>query len=773
MIRYRALIIILLIFTNFHDAISQYKTYIISGYVKDAGSGEDLIGATVAASGNKVTVTNGYGFFSISEVADSVTLIVSYLGYKTQTLRYNITQNMQVVIDLQQLSAQIQEIEVRGDSYREQVKATQMSMTSITSKDAKLIPAFLGEVDLLKVLQLKPGIQSSSEGFSGIYVRGGGADQNLFLLDEAIVYNPSHLFGFFSVFNSDAVKNIDLYKGGFPAQYGGRLSSIVDVKMNEGNKYKYGGTAGIGLISSRLMLEGPIVKNKGSFIIAGRRTYADVFTRLINDMNKDSPRYNPIPDYYFYDFNIKINYEITPRNRLFLGSYYGNDVFDFQRNRINANFYWGNRTTSLRWNHIFGPKMFSNLSFTYSRYEIELNNKFFEIEFTLGNYLNNYGLKYDIEYVLSSKNTLKFGLQALTYQYTLGSIDAQSSTQNINFIDAKNLFFQEYAVYVSDDVELTTRLKVNLGLRMSGFHNFVDGKWHTANLEPRAQARYMLTENFSLKASYTRMYQYLLLVSNSGQLLPNDFWYPSTKNVLPQYADQAATGYNIVFGNGKYLFTNEYFYKWLAHQLDVKSGVTPFANDDIESSFAFGKGWAYGAEFYIEKKEGRFKGWIGYTLAWNWRQFPDIDNNTPYFARSDRRHDISIVLTYDITKRLTLSAIWVYGSGNAVTLPTGRYLLGDLNGTNPLIVPDYPSNRGNYRLAPYHRMDVALVYKFTHKWGNSDLTFSLFNLYNRRNAFYIYIDEIKEDNAAFPTGFTAKQVSLFPLLPGISYNIKF
>ncbi|MFK7921603.1 MAG: carboxypeptidase-like regulatory domain-containing protein [Bacteroidia bacterium] len=758
------------------------QSYTISGYVRVGESGESLIAATVAAPGlKKGTYTNEYGFYSLTLPAgtDSVKIVYSYAGYDRVNKTLLLTED--IVINVELFTASLDAVEIVANSYSEQIKSTEMSIERISVLEAKKIPALFGEVDIIKTLQLKPGISSGSEGTSGIFVRGGGTDQNLVLLDGTTLYNPSHLFGFFSTFNPDAVKDVKLYKGGFPGQYGGRLSSVIDVRMNEGNRKKFSGSGGVGLISSRLTLEGPLVKDKGSFMVAGRRTYVDIFTRLLNDVQEDNPDWNQIPDYFFYDFNAKANYNISDKDQIFLSGYIGRDIFGFSDDNFNFDFRWGNANATLRWNHLFTPKLFLNTSASFSDYEYVISNKFDIFSFELGSKITDGSIKSEFTWLPNNKHTVRFGASTIFHNFTVGRLNAGASDSTFSFGAGEKYRAQEFGVYVGDDWEVSTLLKVNVGLRASGFLH-EDGTFY-ANLEPRASARLLLGENVSIKASYARMVQYLHLVANSGNTLPTDVWYPSNARVSPQGSDQIALGVTFSLGD-MFLVSNEVYYKWLQNAIDFKNGANLFVNTDLDSEFVFGRGWAYGNEFYIEKKKGKLTGWVGYTYSWSWRQFDGVDtqgevvvdnvlnDGKQFHPRNDRRHDVSVVAMYEINKRFTLSASWEYRSGDAITLAYGRfYLFGPDVITIPQTVPDY-TERNGFRMPAYHRMDVGLVINFFPKWGNSDLTISAYNAYNRRNPYFIYPEEVTNDDGV-TTGFQAQQVALFPVIPSITYNFKF
>ena len=761
------------------------ERFTISGTISDAENGETLIGATVfVAEAGTGTTTNEYGFYSITlEGGDSVRVEFSYVGFQSEVRTLFLNEDQILNIELG-TGVQLEEVVVKANSYQEQLNSTEMSVEVITTKEAKLVPVLLGESDIIKTIQLKPGIPSGAEGTTGLYVRGGGTDQNLIVLDEAIVYNANHLFGFFSTFNTDAVKDLKLYKGGYPAQYGGRLSSVIDVKLKEGNNKKFSGTGGVGLIASRLTLEGPIQKGKSSFIVSGRRTYFDLITRGINNANSDNEDFTQIPDYFFYDLNTKVNFQLSEKDRLYLSGYFGRDVFGFNSDFFNFRFDWGNATGTARWNHVFNPKLFSNTTFTYSDYQYNITNEVTSFSFEIGSKIKDANLKTDFYYAINNAHTLRFGIGGTYHQFEVGRLQAGSDDGEISFSAGQDFDGIEYGAYVADEWEVNDRLKINPGLRVSGFTN--DGKTYL-NLEPRVSGKYSLSDRLTAKASYARMNQYLHLISSSGIALPTDVWYPSTAGIAPQRSDQVAAGWSLLLGD-QFFVTNEYWYKWLDNQLDFIDGAELFANDELEDEFAIGKGYSYGAELSIEKKEGKLTGWIGYTLSITRRgEFRPIDplaqfsEGLAYFSpRYDRRHDVSIVAAYEINRRFTATAAWVYGSGDLTWLPPGRFTYQDIYGANfEAVVPVF-ENRNNVRLAPYHRLDLGLVIKFFPKWGESDLTLNVVNAYDRRNAFFIFLEpEFREatdqDGTVFevPERIAAKQVSLFPILPSITWNFSF
>lgn len=762
---------------------SQQK-FTVSGKITDGDNGETLIGATAFAPAlGEGASTNEYGFYSLTLPAgDSVRLEFSYVGFGNEVRTVFLDRNLTLNVEMGS-GVQLTEVVVKANSYREQIQSTEMSVETINMRDVKAVPVLLGESDIIKTLQLKPGIPSGAEGTTGLFVRGGGADQNLIVLDEALVYNANHLFGFFSTFNSDAVKDVKLYKGGFPAQYGGRLSSVIDVKLKEGNNKEFAGQGGLGLIASRLTLEGPIQKDKSSFMISGRRTYFDLITGQVNKANEGKENFNPIPDYYFYDLNAKLNFELGPKDRLFLSGYFGRDVFGFDGDFFDFGFFWGNATATARWNHTFAPRLFSNTTFTFSDYQYSIENVLNDFSFELGSNIRDLNLKTDFFYTPSSKHTVRFGANATYHIFTVGRLKAGSDSGEVAFNAGQDFDGVEMGVYVSDEWKPSDRFALNAGLRLSGFTN--EGAFYTG-LEPRLAAVYNVTDLFSVKASYARMFQYLHLVANSGVSLPTDVWYPSTERVKPQRSDQVAAGVSFAVGDW-FMVTNEYYYKWLDNQLDFVDGAELFVNDDLEGEFAIGKGYAYGLELQIEKTTGRLTGWIGYTLARIRRgDFVPIDpdaifgEGSAYFSpRFDRRHDISVVAVYEISRRWQVSATWIYGSGDLYWLPPGRFSFQDVQGAQfQALVPVY-QNRNNYRLIPFHRLDLGVTYRFFPKWGESDLSLSVINAYDRRNAFFIYLEpQFQEVDAGgttiqIPEKIAARQVSLFPILPSLTYNFKF
>lgn len=760
------------------------QEYTLSGTITDLANGETLIGASVKIPAlGSGTVTNEYGFYSLTlPGGDSLEIEFSYVGFQSERRIIFLTADQRIDVELNS-GVRLEEVVVEAYSFREQLKSTEMSVAEINTKEAKLLPLLLGESDILKALQLKPGIPSGAEGTTGIFVRGGGNDQNLILLDEAAVYNANHLFGFFSTFNTDAVKDLKIFKGGFPSQYGGRLSSVIDVKLKEGNNKKFSGSGGLGLIASRLTLEGPIKKGKSSFIVSGRRTYVDLFTRAINRSNAGNEDFDKIPNYFFYDLNTKFNFQLNDKDRLFFSGYFGRDVFGLDDDFFDFDFDWGNVTGTLRWNHIFNPRLFVNTTLTFSDYQYNIQNKITGFSFKVGSNIKDASFKSDFFYNLTPRHTLRFGGQAVHHWFSVGRLNGGSDDGQVRFAAGEDFTALEFAAYLGDDISVSEQLKISAGIRFSGFNNA--GKTYFAP-EPRFSGSLTLSDRWALKASYARMFQYLHLIANAGVALPTDVWYPSTGKVKPQRSDQLAAGVSYILGK-KFLLTWETYYKWLDNQIEFVDGAQLFANDRLEEEFAIGRGRAYGMELSVEKKEGRLTGWIGYTLAFVRRgDFVPLDPGDQFVQQGyfspiyDRRHDLSVVGFFEISRRLSFSATFVYGSGDLRWLPTGRFTFQDVYGsTFEPIVPHF-QDRNNYRIPPYHRLDLGLIIKFFPKWGDSDLTINIINVYDRRNTFFIYLEpqfsKTEDGNGntiQLPERIAAKRVSLFPILPSITWNFKF
>lgn len=778
--------LLLPVFLSFSIAVFA-QNLTISGYVKDARSGEDLIGATVFLQElpGKGTTTNQYGFYSITVSPGDYTLVVMYLGFQTVEVPLPLNRDVRVNINLESEASMLQEITVKAERANEQVMSTQMSMTELSTEEIKALPALMGEVDILRTIQLLPGVMSAGEGNTGLYVRGGGPDQNLILLDEAVVYNPGHLFGFFSVFNADAIKNTTLYKGGMPAQYGGRLSSVVDISMKDGNNRHFAAEGGIGLISSRLTLEGPIVKEKASYMVSARRTYVDVLLRpFTKGTNLEGNAY------YFYDLNAKVNYRFSDKDRLYLSGYFGRDVFSFSGSsgNFNINIPWGNATMTARWNHLFSNKLFLNTSVIYNNYDFATEATQGEFNFKVSSRIEDINLKSDLDYFAGAGTRMRFGAN-YTF-HTLSPLTASAFGEDNFSLETGGLepkYAHEAALYGQVETDLTDRLRITAGLRLSGFQqvgpytfteqdsrgNVVDSTvygWgkpvaNYGGLEPRASFRYLVDEQSSFKAAFTRTLQYLHLVSNTNSTLPTDVWVPSSKRVAPQIAYQYSVGYFRNFRNDMFESSIELYYKDMQGQIEFEDGYIPMLNAETERSFVFGRGYSYGAEFFLKKRTGKLNGWIGYTWSLTERVFDDINDGNPFPAQYDRRHDLSMVAIYNLTPRWTFSSTFVYGTGNAFTMPESWYLIeGNL-------VANY-GPRNSFRMAPYHRLDLSatLKGKETNRFS-SDWVFSVYNVYNRMNPYFIYFEESGSSSGA-DLGLTARQVSLFPIIPTITWNFK-
>ncbi len=754
--------------------------YSVSGHVKDASTGEELIGAAVVLEEiGKGSVTNVYGYYSISMPPGFYQLKFSYVGYKPSVRAINLNKDQVINIELQESIHELDEVTISAEGPQANVRKPDMSVTKLQIKSIKRIPTLMGEVDVIKAIQLLPGVQASSEGGSGFSVRGGNPDQNLILLDEATVYNASHLMGFFSVFNNDAVKDVKLYKGDIPAEYGGRLSSLLDVRMKDGNMKKFSGSGGIGTISSRLTLEGPIVKDQTSFLIAGRRTYADV---VFLPFAKDEDVRNS--SMYFYDMNAKVNHIFNEKNRLFASAYMGRDVFG----NVFAKMAFGNQTYSLRWNHLFSAKLFSNFTLIHSRYDYELGTPEGEVNsFSWKSRMKDYSAKADLNYYFSPEHTIKFGLISTFHDFEPGGARGLGEEAIFTeFILPSNYAF-ENGVYVSAESSLGDRLSLKYGLRYSSFHNtgpatvynydenyqpidstvYKSGNFfnHFGGLEPRIAGSFMLNEWSSLKASYSRTRQYVHLAQNSTAGTPLDIWFPSSPNVNPQISDQVAVGYFRNLLGDRLEGSIEAYYKKMDNAIDFRDHAQLLLNPYMEGEIRVGEGTSYGLEFLLRKSAGNLNGWISYTLSKTERIVPEINNGNAYTAPYDKPHDLAIVLNYEITKRIWVSANWVYSSGLPVTFPTGRFeYMGN-------IAPVY-SNRNAYRMPDYHRLDLSISLagkdKPNSKWG-WDLNLSAYNAYARKNAWTINFVQDEKN----PSITHAEMTYLFSIIPALTFNFHF
>jgi hypothetical protein len=777
----------LLFITNI--AIAQEK-FTVSGHIKDAANGEGLIGATVQVQGQAIgAATNEYGFYSLTLPKGNYSLVYTYIGFVAQTKEVVLQSNQKIEIQLVGEQVMMDEVVITATKPDNNVKSMEMGVSKLDIKTIKAIPALFGEVDVVRSIQLLPGVSTVGEGASGFNVRGGGVDHNLILLDEAPVYNSSHLFGFFSVFNPDAVKDIKLVKGGIPAQYGGRLASLLDVRLKEGNSKRFGVSGGVGTIFSRLAIEGPIVKDKGSFIVAGRRSYADIFLKLSSDEGLKNSQL------YFYDLTAKANYTINDRNRVFLSAYFGKDNFKFAGDD-DASFMmnWGNTTGTLRWNHLFNDRLFSNVSAIYSDYNYSLGVPKGSQAFEWVSRIINYNAKADFTYYLNSNNTITFGGGALLYRFHPGEWKPLTENSIFTNITVPHKQAVEYAAYIDNEQSFGPKFSMQYGLRYSAYNYLgsqtvydyegTTGERKTPvnpreydrrqsiklynNLEPRFSLRYSLNEQSSIKASYNRMAQYVHLISNSTAASPLDVWSPTTNNIKPEIADQVAVGYFRNFKDNMFETSVEAFYKTMTNQIDYINGADLLLNEQLEADLLYGKGRAYGVELYVKKNVGRLNGWVSYTLSRSERQIDGLNNNKYYPNKYDKTHILSVVGIYQLSRRLSFSSNFSYSTGVATTFPNGRY---EWNG---LTVPHNTDNsRNNYRVPAYNRLDIGATLDNKKKPGQrfeGQWVFSIYNVYSRRNPFTVYFRQ-NEDN---PNKTEAVRLSIFgSLIPSVAYNFKF
>ncbi|MCE7064552.1 TonB-dependent receptor [Dyadobacter sp. CY326] len=770
----------------------------ISGFVREQGSLELLPGVNVYLQNYSTgTATNTYGFYSITvPKSDSAVISFSFVGYAKQDLRIAANADQQLDISLA-TDNQLDEVIISGTRQTEKVsESVQMSQIEVPISQIKKIPAFFGEKDVIRVLQLMPGVQKGTEGQTGLYVRGGGPDQNLIILDDAVVYNASHLFGFFSVFNSDALKSVELTKGGFPARYGGRLSSVVEMNMKEGSKEKLHGEGGIGLISSRLTLEGPLANKKASFLISARRTYIDVLAAPLIAQQQSGYDSKVKPGYFFYDLNAKVNYDFGAKNKLYLSGYFGQDRFKVREKSTNSQntsgLNWGNATGTLRWNHLINQKLFVNTSVIYSHFNFNIfsNDKDFDKgvvvdEFSLkyNSLIRDLSLKTDFDFYPNPNHSMKFGLQATTHRFVPSALalEGDFSDDEID-LQAKPINTLEAGAYVEDTWQPFTALKVNGGFRLSLFETKTKVYIRP---EPRISAALKLAKDFSVKASYAKMNQYVHLLSNTGLGLPTDLWVPTTDRIAPQQSSQVAFGLAKDLDKPGLAVTLEGYYKTMNNIISYKEGSSFIslngenANElNWEDNVTTGKGWSYGAEFMVQKKTGKLSGWVGYTLSWTKWKFPELNFGETFYPRYDRRHDLSIVGIYELSKRITLSATWVYGTGNALTIPISKFATyenrfvpsnwGTPAGTGQ-IMNEY-GKKNSFRAESYHRMDVAIQFHKKKKRHERTWEFGLYNAYNRRNPFFYNINSKLNGNQQTNV---LTRYSLFPVLPSFSYNFKF
>ena len=787
------LLCLLLFFVGFILASAQ-NSYTISGTITDASNGETVFGASVFLENTTIgAVTNAYGFYSITAEEGDYKLIVSYIGYATASQKITLNGNQNINFEITEASTALEEVLiVAEESERVNIKSPQMSVSKLKVETIKQIPVVLGEVDIIKSIQLLPGVNNGGEGSSGFNVRGGAVDQNLVLLDEAIIYNTSHLFGFFSVFNADAIKDVKLYKGGIPARYGGRVSSVLDVRQKDGNSKKFELNGGIGLISSRLSAEGPVFSNKGSFLVAGRGSYAHLFLQATGGENSA----------FFYDLNLKTNYNIDKKNKLYLSAYFGRDEFNFG---ANFNSGYGNASGNLRWNHIFSDRVFSNLSFIYSDYDYVLDFKSFDFDWI--SEITNYNIKYDLSYYQSNKLQLDFGFNAIYYDFNPGEINPTTETSSINplLLDQKRAF--ENGIYASAEYKFSEKLTATAGLRYSYFirrggqpltvyennlpvvYNETLGVYEDGNaigetnfaknetietygnLEPRLALAYQINENSSFKAGYSYTAQYIHLLSNTLSVTPLDVWAPSGSFIKPQLSNQYAVGYFRNFKDKTYSLEVEGYYKTVDNRIDYVDGSDLIGQNTIETEILNGELRAYGLEFLFRKTKGNFTGWLAYTISKAEQRTPGgaaggpgINNGNWYYAAQDRTHDVSLTGSYKLNDKWNFGANVIYQTGRPVTYPDGQYTYEDINVANF-------SDRNASRLTAYHRIDVSATYKPNRKpvkrW-KGEWVFGIYNLYNRRNAASISFGQNRETGAN-----EATRTAIFGIVPSVSYNFKF
>ena len=773
--------VVVFLFLSLLPAIvfSQQDTYKISGYVKDSVSGDVLPAASVNIKETKKgTISNDSGYFSIALPKGKYTVEITYLGYKVMQQKVNLNSDVTINFDMPEETEEV-EVDVKDKRENENVQSTKMSTIKLDIEQIRKLPALFGEVDVIKNIQMLPGVQVAGEGNTGLYVRGGGTDQNLVLMDDAPIYNPTHILGLFSVFNPEPLKSAELYKGGIPSQYGGRLSSVLDVRTRDGDYNKIKGSGGIGVIASRLALEGPIVKDKISFIVSARRTWADLFLKLLKSpTNKDEA--------HFDDFNAKITYKINAKNRMFLSGYYGRDVFNYQ-NQFGIN--WGNTAFTYKWEHTFSEKLLSTTTATYSNFGINLISNGGGAAITLHSGLSETGVKQDFTYFHDSKNEISFGVSASYYSFNPGSLTPGKGDTTFQKFQIDKYHALGEGIYLGNKQKLSKRTTIEYGLRYSLFsdmggtvykyqNNNVDAGVITdtvhykalqasktyGNFEPRLSGKYSVNENSSVKASYNRMVQYLNLMTNSTSPLPFAIWVPASPYITPQKSDQVALGYFKNFKDNMFEASVETYYKQMYNVVDFKDNAQLLLNPHIETEIRQGKSWSYGAEFFLKKAKGKTTGWISYTWSKTQRQITGVNNGNVYYANYDRRNNLSIVFSHDFNDRINFSANFVYGSGRPMTLPAGKYEVDQ-------VVAAYYTQRNGYRMPAYDRLDVSLTIKnpkrrADQKWEGS-WSLGIYNVYNRKNPFAIYIEQEKNGQEQ------AKMIYLFPILPSATYNFRF
>jgi outer membrane cobalamin receptor len=771
------------------QSVNAQKKFTISGAISDSTSGEKLIGATFYEKENlKGTTSNLYGFYSLTLPEGEYEIICSYMGYQSFQRKVLLNKNQELNIKLKS-SINLKEFVISAENSEKQYEINRMSSINVDLEKVQSLPVLLGEVDIIKTIQLLPGVQSGSEGSSGLYVRGGGPDQNLILLDGVPIYNASHLFGFFSVFNADAINSVELIKGGFPARYGGRLSSVLDIRMKEGNMNEFHGAGSIGLISSKFSIEGPIIKDKTSFMVSARRTYIDVLAQpFIKMAASDIDN----AGYYFYDINAKINHKFNEKSHLYYSFYMGDDKFYMKytdsylesgsqyESTMKNHIRWGNIISAVRWNYRITPKLFSNTTVTFSKYRFDILEEYKDKETAGGTVteesfeakylskINDWSGKIDFDYLPRPNHYIKFGTGYTYHIFDPEAIQLEIQ-DNVDNLDTTYGSSRGYAneiwAYFEDDIKISKSIKINPGVYLSGFSTNDEFYY---SIEPRFNGRLLIGEKSSIKLSYARMTQYLHLLSNPSIGLPTDLWVPTTENIKPEKSHQIALGYSRNLFK-KFDLTVEGYYKSMENLIEYEDGASFFGNtENWEGKVVSGKGWSYGGEILLEKRIGKTSGWIGYTLSWTERKFDDVNFGEKYPYRYDRRHDIGIAITHKFNEKVDIGIVWVYGTGNAFSLGLEKFLpYGSVFPEFSNQSVNYIESRNNYRMPAYHRLDIGVNIHKEKKWGEATWNFGIYNVYNRKNPFFLYFDHDVIGNTSL------KQISIFPIIPSISYQFKF
>lgn len=788
-----------LTFTLLFPALSWGQKHTLSGFIRDAVSGEALIAATVAVPRAGIgATTNSYGFYSLTLPAqDTIEVVITYVGYQVAGKKVPFQQSVKLDVDLTPTPITLDEVVITDNKTRQNVEAAQMGVIDLPIQQIQLLPYIAGEKDILKAIQYLPGVQSGNEGSAGFFVRGGKPDQNLIQMDEAVVYNPFHLMGYTSIFNSDAISDLTLYKGSFPAQYGGRLSSILDVRMKEGNNKEWKADIGVGLISSKFTVEGPLKKETSSIMVSYRRFYWDLLIRPFVSLAQKGSRLG----YNFQDLNAKVNYQLGKKDRIYVSGYLGNDLLyqEFKYpTTINTytipdpnnpggvivvtdtipgdttlfNTGWGNKTLSARWNHLFSDRLFANTTATMSSYSAYVVNQQGNQALTTRSSIQDVGVKTDFDFFPSPRHKIKFGYNYLYHTFTPSSVKGRVADTVFNSL--RRQYVTEGALYINDEWAANERFVINAGLRAPFFY---DGKTPYINIEPRLTANLILSKNSSIKAGYTMMNQYLHLLTSSTIGIPLlDLWVPSSATIKPEVAHQGAVGFFQNFLNDAYESSVELYYKQMSNQIDFKEGANFFFNSNYEKEIVYGKGWSYGAEFFVRKRAGRFNGWVGYTLSWTWRQFDSLNMGKPFFFKYDRRHDIDIVAMYKFSNAWSFSSVFTYGTGNAATMPQGVFSVYNPaeqqgNWWGGYNAYDYGA-KNSFRMPAYHRMDIGLHHQKVFEKYTREIHIDIYNVYNRRNPYFLRLGQVTDPRSLGRLK-VIRQISLLPVIPSIMFQWKF